>query len=164
MNYSEPPTCKASSLPLSRTPRPRTFQFCALHITTKLLQESSAAATTAAEAEFPGLPEISRHGAAPQLRNATSASRYLTTPVSNAHHRGCKLPVQQPVRVAAATARQWPGFLSRGPRQAGRASGFGSPAAPRRSGLAGLRTGGGVRSAFPHQEGAGYGGSWPRGE
>lgn len=72
-----------------------------------------------------------------------------TTPVSNAHHRGCELPVQQPVRVAGATARQWPGFLSRGPPQAGRESGFGSPAAPRRSRLAGMRTGGGVRSASP---------------
>lgn len=67
LNHSGPPTFKASSPPLSCTPRPRMFQFCALNITTKLLQESSAAAITAANAEFPGLPEINRHGAAPQL-------------------------------------------------------------------------------------------------
>lgn len=72
-----------------------------------------------------------------------------TTPVSNAHHRSWELPVQQPVRVAGATAKQWPGFLSRGPGEAGRESESGSPAAPRRSRLAGMLTGGGVRSASP---------------
>lgn len=82
LNYSgPPPTCKASSLPLSCTPRPRTSQCCALHITTKLLQESSAVAITAAKTEFPGLPEISRHRAAPQLEMRTSASRYLPHPL-----------------------------------------------------------------------------------
>lgn len=150
LNYSGPPTRKASSLPLSCTPRPRTFQFCALHITTKLLQESSAAAITAAKAEFPGLPENKPARGWLLLSSKSDVSEPLpTTPVSNVHHRGCELPVQQPVRVARATARQWLGFLSRGPKQAGRESGFGSPAAPRRSRLAGLRTGGGVCSAFP---------------
>lgn len=150
LNYSGPPTRKASSLPLSCTPRPRTFQFCALHITTKLLQESSAAAITAAKAEFPGLPENKPARGWLLLSSKRDVSEPLpTTPVSNVHHRGCELPVQQPVRVARATARQWLGFLSRGPKQAGRESGFGSPAAPRRSRLAGLRTGGGVCSAFP---------------
>lgn len=48
-----------------------------------------------------------------------------TTPVSNSHHPGCELPLQQPVRVAGAAVRQWPGFLSRGPRQAGRPGGSG---------------------------------------
>lgn len=147
LNDSGPPTCKSSSLPLSCTPRPRTFSIL------RSPHHHQTSSRKAYQQQSLLLKRNSRGCAKPAgegllLSSKRDVSEPLpTTPVSTAHHPGCELPVQQPVRVAGATARQRPGFLSRGPGQAGRAAGVQEPGRSTPVQTGGAADGGGLRSA-----------------